>query len=169
MDREIHFDTDGITDECPEEGTIKGYMTSDGCLSCQWNRGHHGFTTFCGYIRESVNITISTGLNQKLAKWLGWEIHQILYPDGYTEFVRWMTPEGKVDGSSPPNFTESLDTCFKHLVPKLKSYHITSRPQGCHLAVVWTNEPQRGIDKNPALALCLAIGKLIDADMKEEA
>jgi len=49
MDKEIHFDTHGLTGECPKYG-ISGTVTSDVCLQCQYNRGHHGFTTFCDYL-----------------------------------------------------------------------------------------------------------------------
>ena len=44
--REIEFDTDGITTECPAE---PGGVTSDECFGCIWHWGHKGFIVECSY------------------------------------------------------------------------------------------------------------------------
>lgn len=43
--REIEFDTDGITTDCP----MLGLVTSDYCLECVWHEGHKGFIVECSY------------------------------------------------------------------------------------------------------------------------
>ena len=80
-------------------------------------------------------------LNEKLAKWGGIGIDEfIMYKKEY-------------------NFIQSLDACFKWLVPKLEKelptadFYELLKKWLYHL--VWSGG-------NPALALCLAIDKLID-------
>lgn len=93
-------------------------------------------------------------LNEKLAKWGGLEVDDI--------FDMWKYP--------PPNFTDSLDACFKWLVPKLPDYdgiEFWESTEGwvCDIVYGISIEDERqvaGIGSNPALALCLAIEKLID-------
>jgi len=122
-------------------------------------------------------------LNEKLAKWAGFR----QLPVGKSGFHwercqrvgNWMPPEGTETWQSRdhlPNFTESLDACFKWLVPKLEetkkrieysvdfsmpdfgkpANHYWAILQGSH-QLVGTGE-----DKDPALAFCLAIEELID-------
>jgi len=43
--REIDFDTDGISSDCPELSIV----TSDYCFKCLWHRGHEAFTVKCDY------------------------------------------------------------------------------------------------------------------------
>ena len=103
-------------------------------------------------------------LNKKLAEWAG--INPIpmekIYYDHSTEIVEDL-----------PNFTQSLDACFKWLVPKLnleedELYGITftyNQPDGgitCSVATEKKLSQAQG--GNSALALCLAIEKLIDGE-----
>ncbi len=109
-------------------------------------------------------------LNKKLAEWAGFKET----PSSYAgrEFI-WQVP----DGSSIidlPNFTNSLDACFKWLVPKLKvdedtimfAHPIESMKYYCEI-IDADGEPIAGslAYKAPALALCLAIEKLIDSEV----
>ncbi len=103
-------------------------------------------------------------LNKKLAKW--W------YPEGHllgsmpsTGDILWGTKERQ----EWVNFPDSLDDCFKWLVPKLQDFTM-----GRHFLL---NEFYfQAVDKatytesrceTPALALCLAIEKLIDSEDKK--
>jgi len=75
-----------------------------------------------------------------------------------------------------PILTNSLDACFKWLVPKLHAYVLQSFSTGHHLhhasvALPYTNIQdiqtfQANVERteNPALALCKAIEKLIDEE-----
>ncbi len=73
---------------------------------------------------------------------------------------------------NPYNFTQSLDACFKWLVPKaiLTMCNKTLTPFQAYqkLFDYWRKEPEFIISgysiEEPALALCLAIEKLIDGD-----
>ena len=93
-------------------------------------------------------------LNEKLAKWAG---DFDFTPDG-----RYEAPDGEWN----IEFTDSLDACFKWLVPKLKMYELHSYNQdGEHTAAVsiLTDGGWRGYHAtSPALALFLAIENLID-------
>jgi len=79
-----------------------------------------------------------------------------------------------------PNFTESLDACDKWLAPKLYAYCLQSFNQGHknhHASIVpypytsfdnmITYEATVAREENLALALCLAIEKLIDSEAKK--
>ncbi len=100
-------------------------------------------------------------LNTKLAEWAGW----VRLKD---TTLGWKTPDG--DMHFEATFTEDLSLCFKWLVPKtIKSadYSITIT-QNLARCVGYVRPMQGGkqydaIDnRNPALALCLAIERLID-------
>ena len=115
-------------------------------------------------------------LNRKLAEWAEWT--QINY-DQYNENYHGYAPLG-IMRLDLPYFTQSLDACFKWLVPRL--------PEGESLdMIVWMEYYdvtvwQRGIKPSDievaqcnilakeysteslALALCLAIEKLIDKE-----
>ncbi len=104
-------------------------------------------------------------LNKKLAEWAGFKLEEYTTTGLVMHLKRWVYPDSK-KYEWLPSFTESLDACFKWLVPKL--------PAGCLLwyghnkgfgAVI--NFPHQEVDNdNPALALCLAIEKLIDGVKK---
>jgi len=110
---------------------------------------------------------MSEELNKKLAEWAGIPLSPIDFGVPCTE-----------GGYDPPNFTESLDACFKWLVPKLNDsgYGIYKFTQysfhsfGVELgALTYQGTINRYMDgicaavaREPALALCLVIEKLID-------
>jgi len=123
-------------------------------------------------------------LNKKLAEWAGFrEEFELETGDGF-----WVYPDGR--GNDLPNFTQSLDVCFKWLVPKLldSGYNIEgySFKPDSKSYYSETNIWQRGNTKHgfevlhdkhiagdfqqddnliqiTALALCRVIEKLIDA------
>ena len=79
------------------------------------------------------------------------------------------------------DYTQSLDACLKWLVPKLQADRATERDdlQGLYLnplrnntweAILWfyTGLNLRAIANTPALALCLAISKLIEQDVERK-
>jgi hypothetical protein len=79
--------------------------------------------------------------------------------------------------SNPPNFPESLDACFKWLVPKLYRdnyyYDLLQWDNGRHKAIIskatveWAVTASDTIAETPALALCRAIEKLIDEGVND--
>jgi len=100
-------------------------------------------------------------LNEKLAEWAGF--HSVHYRDGEThgydtkEALYWL------------QFTQSLDACFKWLVPKIQdddySQEVTiyqyPNGWGCYIGDMRKYQ----VAETPALALCLAIEKLIDSEV----
>lgn len=89
-------------------------------------------------------------LNKKLAEWAGVKPHPV-YPTGYDY----------------PYFTDSLDACFKWLVPKLESYELKlNYKKHCAWVKLPTKYTEFGMAETPALALCLAIEKLIDKEAR---
>ena len=108
-------------------------------------------------------------LNKKLAEWAGFKPHYI-YPGS----ISWTFPpdENFPDGDThnwSPTFTESLDACFKWLVPKAQMMGhrvvLEASPDGGFVAHIIRKESVDtvGVHFAPALALCLAIEKLIDS------
>jgi len=106
-------------------------------------------------------------LNKKLAEWAGfilWKGSLYWYPDN-------------TGAKRLPTLTSSLDACFKWLEPKLEHYsvwhgapRVTNQPPlGEHNAEVWIGHSYGyGHSKDSiALALCLAIEKLIDGGKNE--
>lgn len=63
------------------------------------------------------------------------------------------------------DFTDSLDACFERLVPKLSSYKLDSTNPKFHHAYLGKNYSAWA--ETPALALCLAIKKMIDGGLSE--
>jgi len=112
-------------------------------------------------------------LNKKLAEWAGFyqKTHDNYWGDLTTV---WHHVSGRLTdygyGNSPNiPFTKSLDACFKWLVPQPTDIHFkktTEYPDhiisevNCWLYV--EGKMYQGWSYNPALALCLAIEKLID-------
>jgi len=102
-------------------------------------------------------------LDKRLAEWVGF-VYCGCPGGGYF----WMRPDG---GHSPeyPIFTNSLDACFKWLVPKYIA-EVCVLPMGltsimsiyAFLFAEWLKVMQEKVE--PALALCLAIEKLIDKE-----
>ena len=121
-------------------------------------------------------------LNKKLAEWAGFTKADIrkryYFKVGGERVPKWYPPDSEYSIHLPA-FTDSLDACFKWLVPKLKPEAIKLVPVndgittyaekwGCviipegwgfHTSVI-ADSP------NPALALCKAIEKLIDEEGK---
>jgi len=114
-------------------------------------------------------------LNEKLAYWAGWELISPQRIDQFDEDPAIIySAEYKIeygDGTSLttsalPNFTQSLDACFKWLVPKLWICNMTMEE-----GFTWSvSHPEYGNNTGPAneesaLALCLAISKLIGQEV----
>ena len=98
-------------------------------------------------------------LNKKLAKWAGFlQVSDVAIPYHYT-------PDGHVitRSSSMPTFAESLDDCYKWLVPKLP-YVVLENCQAGYIVFVSPNmrDKYNSTNKSPSLAICSAIEKLID-------
>lgn len=101
-------------------------------------------------------------LNKKLAEWAGIKAEQFEHM-------------GDIDKGTGelPDFTQSLDTCFKWLVPKYIA-KVCKLPMGltsvmniyAFLFAEWLKVMQEKIE--PAPALCLVIEKLVDSLPSEE-
>lgn len=114
-------------------------------------------------------------LNEKLAKFAGFETlaeKEWFQPD--RKYLRYVYPTGQKK-SLLPNFTSSLNACFKWLVPKvvttIRWVELKSGNLGYEAKIVRLEmyvEPQveyEDFDKDsPALALCKAIEQLIDKE-----
>jgi len=121
-------------------------------------------------------------LNKKIAKWLGlcyheWEVvnDTTAFPYSRCRKCMYCGLEYSTDSDEyqlpkfakdDPYFDESLDACFEYIVPKLDRYriendwsiierHFAYAEIGAVGEQEWNN--------SPALALCLAVEKLIDA------
>ncbi len=108
-------------------------------------------------------------LNKKLAEWIGF---RLLYRD--IEDKRswyWVQPDGQTQSiqETLPAFPYSLDACFKWLVPKLDNVVIAMNVAPSE-DVFWNAHIEAeyktaNTSETPALALCLAIEKLIDSQV----
>lgn len=126
-------------------------------------------------------------LNRKLAEWAGFSIRSV-WDTGFQLFKTPQKPspdgvhydeeefeENWYKAISTDYFTSSLDACFKWLVPKLYSWRIGTHftpdpndfsqliPSDCYAeasSIVYAGYTEAD---TPALALCLALEKLIDA------
>ena len=114
--------------------------------------------------------------NKKLAEWAGieWKITERTY--NRLEQDIWVYPDGTIK-DEPPNFTQSLDDCFKWLVPDRISeitFMFASNCVSCDiedLEVTFfeghvNTETIKEAWSKSALALCLAIEKKIDGEKK---
>jgi len=102
-------------------------------------------------------------LNKKLAEWAGFRGEQIRVQGLLDVLVH--APEGTEYVGDLPNFTQSLDACFKWLVPKIEGLQqIILQPDGdvWYLGMTVDDGLYENIGYDAALALCLAIEKLID-------
>ncbi len=100
-------------------------------------------------------------LNKKLAEWAGFE-----FDDDWSDDRPYKSPDGVILHNWK-HFTESLDTCFKWLVPKVVNgdIHIETYTTDEETAVTLMRACDTvawACDKSPALALCKAIERLID-------
>jgi len=103
-------------------------------------------------------------LNTKLLKFAGFEqadIKKHYYWKLGERYPKWKEPNSSYN-YKPPNFTDpgiGIAYCFKWLVPKLKELGIAGSILYVWLPKIIVN------DEEPALALCLAISKLIEQDV----
>ena len=102
-------------------------------------------------------------LNKKLAEWA---VFRLLYKDiEDRKSWYWVQPNGQTQAIREPlpAFPYSLDACFKWLVPKLPLQEIYIQPTSDNSWQVDIEREEYWADaETPALALCLAIEKLID-------
>jgi len=106
-------------------------------------------------------------LNKKLAEWAGFEFNA-----DWSQDNPYKDPNGVILQDWEP-FTESLDACFKWLVPKLRGEMEKEHPNGIDgrhyvfmVLCTWLSRVLDGDD--PALALCLAIEKEFDVGKEQE-
>ena len=100
-------------------------------------------------------------LNEKLAKWAEFIYQEIKFGGNTIPQWYWEKEWGHWE---PPNFTQSLDACFKWLVPKatvvLADIDLSTIKEAVHkLFQLWAEQDAA----SHALALCLVIEKLIDS------
>lgn len=102
-------------------------------------------------------------LKKKLAEWAEFEP---IYDreDGRKYIVLWLEPSGLTAQGGCPNFTQSLDACVEHLVPKLSYWSVEKSGENQFAGWARTTTSREcfmATAPSPALALCLAIEKLI--------
>ncbi len=119
-------------------------------------------------------------LNKKLAKWVGFQFIRVdlvpfhKKPEDYrTNYWyssnHWVYPDETKTKGNCPNFTQSLEACFKWLVPKLQEvqgipYSVDFNFGEGRVVCILHDVSARA--DTPALALCLVISKLIDGGQK---
>lgn len=112
-------------------------------------------------------------VNKKLAEWAGFtqKDYNVPSPLGGIAlmFQGWLSPKGEKLHGRFPIFTESLDACERWLMPKLHQVTIIWEFNNqCYAEVVIQPEYEyihyKEWAETPALALCLAIEKLIDGE-----
>ena len=108
-------------------------------------------------------------LNEKLARWAGFK------RDG-AAISGWVNPSGDSAQYGLPDFPNSLDACFKWLVPKLVAdspLDVVLLTSGYGGATTYTAmlcptgvTDSKAVEKasTPALALCRAIAKIVDSE-----
>ncbi len=111
-------------------------------------------------------------LNKKLAEWAGfvYKFGGEWFYEKYKSTNAWYEAPNGRRFKDLPKFTQSLDACFKWLVPKLFRWSLTN--VGFDARVIRAMAEAEGRDKliyqvtaeaeTPALALCLAIERLIE-------
>lgn len=106
-------------------------------------------------------------LNKKLAEWAGFEYIEYqmceCHPDRIGKY--WRKPIGGWHSNDTPIFTDSIDTCFKWLVPKLGEILIQlDNYRGDWVCTIVTNRIKyyAACANTQSLALCLTIEKLIE-------
>ena len=124
-------------------------------------------------------------LNRKLAEWAGnikhnWNNEIAGYRTSGCFCWNCFDSEDYTPSKCIPNFTQSLDACFKRLVPKLEplgydleisnddqmfGWRVSLHNQHSECSIASPYE-QFSEPSDTALALCLAIEKLIDSEMK---
>ena len=133
-------------------------------------RGDYGGGAPATRENGELGLAMNEELNKKLAEWAGFRLgispygdECLLYPDG-----GWARDEDMT--SDFLSFTKSLDACFKWLVPKIEGLQqIILQPDEdgrWYLGMTVDDELYENIGFDLALALCLAIDKLIDSEVK---
>jgi len=105
-----------------------------------------------------MDSKVELELNKKLAKWAGFKWQPI------TE--TWLYPSEGLR-LELPDFSQSLDACFKWLVPKLTGEWTIAIANGHdfpYVATVKNLGSSTKVGNTPALALCRAIEKLIEGE-----
>ncbi|KKL51636.1 hypothetical protein LCGC14_2293490 [marine sediment metagenome] len=107
-------------------------------------------------------------LNKKLAEWAGFKYIYQATNGGWYYY--------EYQGGEPkpiPNFTESLDACFKHLEPELYRrgyrYQLTRLQDGHRMYIYkfrkgWGEPFISSLQETASLAFCDAVEKLIEAE-----
>lgn len=139
-------------------------------------------------------MTTEQELNEKLAKWAGFKRMELgrrgFHWERMVRIPNWLAPGGTEYWDSRPylpNLTDSLDACFKWLVPKLSRVSIytgktvgpddASRLMDSGYYAIALSKEQNIIeeyqtiafdDNNPTMALCRAIEQLIDKEVADE-
>lgn len=98
--------------------------------------------------------------NKKLLEWTG--VENIIAIDNGD--MLWEDKEGTYFYLE--YFTDSLDSCFNRLVPKLDGYMLSDVGTEHHAIVYLFPKREEATADSLALALCLAIEKLIDKEKK---
>uniref|UniRef100_A0A6H1ZRF0 Phage ABA sandwich domain-containing protein n=1 Tax=viral metagenome TaxID=1070528 RepID=A0A6H1ZRF0_9ZZZZ len=113
-------------------------------------------------------------LNKKLAEWAGFVVGKVKNKDSiWYNHALWTSPDGRDFTLDIPVFTDSLDACFKWLVPKVEDPSISvykpvlgGNYWVCVLGEKGCIDNVNASGETPALALCLAIEKLIDSQSR---
>ena len=106
-------------------------------------------------------------LNKKLAEWAGFTYEETADGDWHW-FDMYGDPLSPTGLSGEPLFTDSLDACFKWLVPKLVwNVWLINADNGWEFSIMMPMRQVVGKAETPALALCKAIEKLIDEEKRE--
>ena len=109
-------------------------------------------------------------LNEKLAKWAGFTIRDYPEPKVEPNEKAWYDPLGQFYSglNNFINFPNSLDTCFKWLVPKIldgRDIDLANTSEGYAFCIIDDMGETCCGDKSPALALCRAIEKLVGKEV----
>lgn len=105
-------------------------------------------------------------MNKKLAEWAGFKKCRITKYE-FQDTDGWEYPD-LLQIPDLPNFAQSLDACFKWLVPKIdfgqmSFFLMEDGSWMCALDYVGKDDDEfEGHGETPALAICKAIEKLID-------
>ena len=109
-------------------------------------------------------------LNKKLAEWRGFKYELIVIGDGGSDVGRWTYPDGSICINSP-NLTQSLDALFEWIVPKalreIATIHNVRIQKAFEILLRFWSDKRAEVDEPDAdaLALCLAVEKLIDSEV----
>ncbi len=112
-------------------------------------------------------------LNKKLAKWAGFYCEKGKRSGDNSDYEAWFVSSDKAEfiGDEPPNFSNSLDDCFKWLVPK--AIDKIMGEQGCSNNIAcailfkkWLQQLEQ-ILPIATLALCLAIKEFTETKKEE--